>query len=144
LCEALIYLSLEVVKVPDATGEFSITGWDEQTYSDRAAGKVTRARVTQDFSGDTEGTGRVEWLLCYWDDETADFVGSQEIDGRIGDQEGRFVVTSVGTFDGKKAAGRWAVVTGSGTGDFAGITGGGEFTAPHGGTPAFQLSYELG
>ena len=74
-----------------ATGTFKIEGWDEQAYSESDDGaKLTRAAVKQAFSGDIEGEGAVEWLMCYRPDQTADFVGLQRI---VGDffERARFV-----------------------------------------------------
>jgi hypothetical protein len=142
MCEAVTYW--EVAKVKDATGEFTLTGWDENTYTEREPGKLTKASVTQDFSGDIEGTGRSEWLMCYREDGTADFVGIQEVEGKIHDLEGGFVATTVGTFDGERAEGRWDVVAGSGMGELVGIVGSGQYSAPHGPKASFQLSYEIG
>jgi hypothetical protein len=125
-------------------GQFSVTAWDEDTYEDRPAGKLTRATVEQDFTGGVDGQGSVVWLMCYRQDGTADFVGLQEIHGNLDGLDGGFVLTSAGTFDGEKAEGRWAVVSGSGTGDLSGIDGTGEFIAPHGGQPTFELAYMIG
>ena len=61
-----------------ATGTFKIEAWDEHAYSESNDGaKLTRAAVKQAFSGDIEGEGAVEWLMCYRPDQTADFVGLQ-------------------------------------------------------------------
>lgn len=79
-----------------AVGEFHLTGWDERPYKEDDLGKLTHASVTQDFTGDIEGKGRAEWLMCYRSDGTADFVGLHEIEGTIDDQSGSFVVTSIG------------------------------------------------
>jgi hypothetical protein len=82
--------------------------------------------------------------MCYREDETADFVGLQRIEGSMGDRSGSFVLTSNGTFDGKVAAGEMRIVDGSGTGDFAGIAGEGSFSAPHGSEATVELSYSVG
>lgn len=128
----------------EATGEFNLRGWDEQPYEEFPTGKLTRASVTQDFTGDIDGTGRVEWLMCYRADGTADFVGLQTIEGSIEDRRGAFVLRTVGTFDGRLARGSWTIVSGSGRDGLAGIEGAGEFSATHGPTAEFQISYELG
>lgn len=127
-----------------ATGEFNLTGWDEQPYEEYETGKLTRASVTQDFTGDIQGTGKVEWLMCYREDGTADFVGMQGIEGTVDGRRGVFVSTTVGTFDGELARGTWTIVNGSGRGELRGIGGRGEFNATHGPTAEFHISYELG
>jgi hypothetical protein len=122
-----------------AKGTFKIDGWDEQPYAD----KLSRAQVTATYSGDIEGQGETEWLMCYREDKTADFVGFQRITGRLGDRSGSFVIESTGAFDGKVASGPLAIVRGSGTGDLAGIVGTGEFSAPMGGEPSLSLDYDF-
>jgi len=40
-----------------AKGEFNVTDWNEETYAELEAGKLTRAKVTAEFSGDIVGSG---------------------------------------------------------------------------------------
>jgi hypothetical protein len=128
-----------------ATGTFKIKSWDESPYAEFDGGrKLTRASVEEAFSGDIEGDGAVEWLMCYRPDETADFVGLQRIVGKIGDRSGSFVLQMSGVFDGKVAKADWTVVAGSGTGELDELSGSGEFNAPMGGEPSVTLEYELG
>jgi Protein of unknown function (DUF3224) len=127
-----------------AQATFAIQSWDENPYVELDdARKLTRASVAQAFDGDLEGEGSVEWLMYYREDKTADFVGLQRFVGRLGSRSGSFVMTTQGTFDGEKAAGRLAVVDGSGTDELSGISGGGSFVAPHGSTPSVELDYDL-
>jgi hypothetical protein len=127
-----------------ARGTFEIQSWDENPYVEMDGGaKLTRASVGQAFSGDLEGEGSVEWLMCYREDKTADFVGLQRFVGRLGERSGSFVMTTQGAFDGEKAAGDLAVIAGSGTEELSGITGRGEFVAPHGGTPSVELDVDF-
>ena len=127
-----------------AQGTFEIQSWDENPYVELEGGaKLTRASVEQAFSGDLEGEGSVEWLMCYREDKTADFVGLQRFVGRLGSRSGSFVMRTQGTFDGEKAAGELSVVAGSGTEELGGITGAGAFVAPHGSTPSVDLDYDF-
>jgi hypothetical protein len=127
-----------------ASGRFKIEAWDEKPYVESEDGsKLTRASVTQSFSGDIEGEGSVEWLLCYRADHTADFVGMQRVTGRIGKRTGSVVLRTIGTFDGTEARGDWVVVPGSGTEGLSGLRGRGGFTAPRGREPSITLDYEL-
>ena len=127
-----------------ATATFKIQQWDEQPIAELdGGGKLTRASVKQALSGDIEGEGAVEWLMCYRADQTADFVGLQRVDGRIGDRSGSFVLAQTdGTFDGGEARGRLTVVPESATGDLQGLTGSGEFVAPRGGEATLSLEYD--
>jgi hypothetical protein len=127
-----------------AKASFEIKGWEEQTYQELAGdGKLTRASVKQAFNGDIEGSGSVEWLMCYRDEALARFVGLQQVDGRLGGRSGAFVVETVGTFDGKIAKGSWNVIPDSGTDELSGLSGEGEFSAPFQSTPSVVLTYTL-
>src|SRR5436305_12617685 len=98
-----------------ATATFKIKSWDEDRYDDLGDGAaLTRASVTQAFSGDIEGDGSVQWLMCYRPDKTADFVGLQRLPGKIGGRAGTAVPTTAGGFDGRGAGGERSVVPGSG------------------------------
>ena len=97
------------------------------------------------FSGGLEGEGTVEWLMGYGEDGTAAFVGLERVVGRVDGRSGTFVLQHTGTFDGKLATADVTVVPGSGTGDFAGIKGGGTFEAGLGkyGVRSLELDYEV-
>lgn len=128
-----------------ATGTFEISSWDEDAYTQiDDARKLTRASVTQRFTGDVDGEGAVEWLMCYRSDGTADWVGLQRVVGAVGGRGGSFVLRTNGTFDGSVAAGDWDVVAGSGTDDLEGITGTGRMEAPICSTATYTLDYDLG
>jgi hypothetical protein len=126
-----------------ASGSFKLDSWDEHSYAETRGGKLTRASVKQTFSGDIEGEGTVEWLMAYRGDETARFVGLQQVAGRLGGRSGEFVLETSGTFDGRRAEGEWSVVPGSGTGDLRGLRGTGGFSAPHGPEATVTLEYDF-
>jgi Protein of unknown function (DUF3224) len=128
-----------------ATAKFKVADWDEKPYAElENGGKLTQASVKQSFSGDIEGDGAVEWLMCYRPDETAEFIGLQRVTGRIGERAGSFVLLqTAGTFDGREAKGDLSVVPGSGTGDLSGLRGEGGFSAPLGTEAAVTLNYEF-
>jgi hypothetical protein len=124
----------------ELSGEFVLTSWDEETYAEREGQrKLARASVTQDVAGDITGKGQVEWLMSYGEDGTAHFVGLQEFEGAIDGREGSVVFETIGDFDGTEAAWTATVVAGSGTRDWAGMSGSGHFRAPHGPKATFTL-----
>ena len=126
-----------------AKGSFELASWDEDTYEEMDNGaKLTRASVTQTFSGAAEGDGAAQWLMAYRPDGTAHFVGLQRITGTIDDRKGTVVLETIGDFDGKVATWTATVVPGSGTGDLEGLTGGGTFEAPMGSTASFDLDLD--
>jgi Protein of unknown function (DUF3224) len=127
-----------------AKGAFEIQDWDEKTYQQLdGGGKLTEAKVTQKFTGDIQGEGKVIWLMAYPDPKTATFVGIQRVVGSIGGKKGSFLIQTIGDFDGKTAKGNWSLIAGSGTDELAGISGEGSFGAPHGSTAEYQIDYEL-
>jgi hypothetical protein len=127
-----------------AKGKFELTGWNENAYVEvDDTRKLTRASVTQDFTGDVTGKGSVEWLMSYQPDGTARFVGLQRIEGSVGGVQGSFVLETIGDFDGTEATGTWTVIAGSGTGQLATLTGTGSFRAPHGPTATYEFEYTL-
>src|SRR3954467_11575655 len=132
----------EATMTDHAEGTWKIQSWDEQPVHEDGA-RLTRASVEQAFSGDIEGEGSVEWLMCYRPDKTADFVGLQLLVGQVGERSGSVVLQSTGTFDGKEARGPLTVVPGSGTGELEGLSGDGELRAPLGGEPSVSLNYRF-
>jgi hypothetical protein len=127
-----------------AQAKFEVQSWDENPYVElEGDAKLTRASVGQAFTGDLEGEGSVEWLMCYREDKTADFVGLQRFVGSLGSRSGTFVMTTQGSFDGTEAKGSLDVVAGSGTEELTGITGTGTFAAPLGSTAAVELDYDF-
>ena len=126
------------------TGGFELASWDEQTTQElEGERKLTRALVTQTFTGDLEGEGSVEWLMCYAEDGTARFVGMQLVRGVIDGRKGSVVLETIGDFDGTIASGTWTMLPGSATGDLVGITGRGRFEAPHGPNATYTLEIDL-
>jgi Protein of unknown function (DUF3224) len=127
-----------------AEGSFQVTSWNEDPYLEiDDSRKLTRASVAQSFTGDIEGEGSVEWVMCYRPDGTAEWMGFQRIVGRVGDRAGSFVLHTDGTFDGSAASGDWKVVEGSGTGELETLRGTGRMHSPMGSTASFALDYEL-
>ena len=127
-----------------AQAKFEVQSWDENPYVElEGDAKLTRASVGQAFTGDLEGEGSVEWLMCYREDKTADFVGLQRFVGSLGSRSGSFVMTTQGSFDGTEAKGSLTVVARSGTEELSGITGAGAFAAPLGSTASVELDYDF-
>jgi hypothetical protein len=135
---------MEEIGVSEVRGEFKVSNWREETYAEREPGKLTRAGGDQEFSGAIQGSGHVEWLMCYREDGTAAYVGMQEIDGTLDGKRGSFVLTAIGAFNGTTSDGQWSIVSESGRGELAGITGNGSFEAGPGPQATFQLEFELG
>lgn len=128
-----------------ATATFKVDAWDEKPW-DTAEGqpKMTRAEVTKSFEGDLQGTSKLQYLMTYREDGTADFVAMERIRGSLDGKRGTFVLSHVGAFVDGAASGTWTVVDGSGTDDLEGLTGSSEFSIPKGEeTFPFALDYEI-
>ena len=127
-----------------ATPTFGIEGWDEQsTWEGDDGRKHTRATVTKRYRGDLDGTGVMEYVMAYAPDGTATYVGLERVDGRLGGRTGTFVFRDEGRFVDGVAASSFAIVDGSGTGDFEGIRGTARVDATKADTQTMHLSYEL-
>jgi hypothetical protein len=125
-------------------GVFEVTSWsEEQVGGPEGAAKVTTTGIGQRLTGGIEAETRWDMVMTYRDDGTADFVGYQRLQGRIGDKAGTFVLQGLGEFDGKEARTRLVVVPGCSTGDLTGLRGSGLAVAPMGSTGTFSLDYEL-
>ena len=125
-------------------GVFEVTSWsEEQVGGLEGAAKVTVAGIGQRFSGGIEADTKWDMVMTYRDDGTADFVGYQRLQGRIGDKEGTFVLQGLGQYDGTEARTRVEVVPGSSTGELTGLRGSGLAVAPMGSTGTFSLDYDL-
>jgi len=125
-------------------GTFEITSMGEDTLRELDGdAKLTHANGTQRFSGDIEGEGSVEWLMCYLAAGGASYVGLQRIEGSLDGRKGSFMIEAIGRFDGGASSGSWAVIEGSGTGELESITGEGRFEAPGGPNATYLLEYRL-
>jgi Protein of unknown function (DUF3224) len=128
-----------------ATGAFTISSWDEDTYEELAGGgKLTKAHVVFAFTGDLEAEGAWDAVMCYGGDGTAVFTGFQKMAGKLNGQSGSFVLRADGSYAGGEAKSTWQVLAGSASGDLQGLHGSGSSaaTAGPGGTYAFE--YQLG
>ena len=125
----------------DAT--FRITGWDENPYDEPESGpKLTTAHVQRSFHGDLSGTGNLMYVMSHMDGG-ATFSGFEKVVGTLGGRTGSFVLRHTGTYDGERATSEYEVVPGSGTGELAGLSGTGGFSAGHAEEHEMTLDYEV-
>ena len=127
-----------------ATGTFTVASWDESTYQDLGDGaKLTKATVTFAMEGDIAGEATWDALMCYRQDGTAAFTGIQRMQGRLAGVDGSFVVQADGEYADGEARSRWQVITGTGTGGLAGLTGTGQSVATATPPGSFTFDYDL-
>lgn len=125
-------------------GTFTVASWDENTYAElEGKGKLTKARMTFDFSGDLRGQGVAETVMCYRQDGTAVYTGLQHMVGQVAGRSGSYVLLAEGSYDGVEARTTWQVVEGSGAGELAGLRGSGSAVATSTPPGTFSFDYDL-
>jgi hypothetical protein len=127
-----------------ANGSFQVAKWDESTYEEMGDGaKLTRVTIVHDFTGGLEGTVSWQGQMYYRTDGTAVYTALERFVGTLEGRSGASVATTSGGYDGTAASDTWTVVSGSGTGDLAGIEGSGKAAAGAGteGTYSFECTF---
>jgi hypothetical protein len=125
-----------------ATGTISVRTYEPTPYDQPPAGPVlSRIHVEEEFSGDIEGTGVVEFLQAQVSEDAASFVGLERVSGSLGGRSGTFLLEDQGRLKGTTVSGDWFVVPGSGTAELAGLRGEGGFTAELGQGADITLDY---
>lgn len=123
---------------------FKILSWDEESFDEPEDGpKLTRAHVRKSFHGDLSGTGNLMYVMTYLNSEEASFTGFEKVVGSLGGRTGSFVLRHTGSYDGEKATSEYEVVPGSGTGELAGLSGTGGFSAGHAEEHDMTFDYEV-
>jgi hypothetical protein len=127
-----------------AKGSFQVSKWEETTYEEIGEGsKLTKVSIVQDFSGDLDAAVAWEGQMYYRTDGTAVYNGLLRFVATLAGRDGSFVATTSGGYDGDKAATDWTVVSGSGTGDLAGMGGRGTATAGAGTEGTYTFDYDI-
>jgi Protein of unknown function (DUF3224) len=127
-----------------ATGQIEVKTYEPQAYEESADGPdLVEIHVTETFSGDIEGEGRVRFLQTVRKDGSASFVGVERVTGTLVGRRGSFILQDAGTLQGSTVNGGWFVVAGSGTGELAGLRGEGSFTAELGQHASIALDYRF-
>ena len=133
-----------------AIGAYTVKSWDEKTWDGKPwnevpGSKVTHSIVTQTFTGGIAGEAICQQLVAYSGDSYASFVGLHHVTGSVDGRSGSFVLQSSGIYTDNTARVTWFVVPGSGTGELAGLSGQGGYTAGHADYPnvPYTLDYEF-
>jgi hypothetical protein len=108
--------------------------------------KITRASVSLSGHGDALSAATFDAVMFYRPDGTSSYVSIMQVTGALQGREGGFVLQGDGTFDGTTASGRSTVVSGSGSGKLAGLTGTARSDSTHDDYPFMPLTldYDLG
>ena len=127
-----------------ATGRIEVQTWEPQQYDESTGGpNLVEVQVTETFSGDIEGQGKVRFLQTVRADGSASFVGVERVTGSLGGRSGSFVLQDQGTLEANLVSGTWFVVPGSGTDELAGLRGEGRFEAELGQHASITLDWRI-
>lgn len=110
--------------------EFTMKSWTEEIVSGPEDGpRYAYAHATFDYGGIIEGQSSCDYLLYYagpdYDGGGVPCTGLERVEGTVHDKKGSFVMRHEVNFEGHRVSGTWTVAPGSGTGELAGLTGGG-------------------
>jgi hypothetical protein len=127
-----------------STATFQVTGWDEKPIAEEEGKpKLTKAHVTCTFSGGVTGDGVADYLMVYPTNDTATFVGLQQIDGQVEGRKGSLVFEVTGKFEGGVASATWSVVKDTATGELQGMSGKGGYESKSDGSADVTLDYDI-
>ncbi len=127
-----------------ATGHIEVKTYEPAPFDQQPDGPgLVDIQVTEAFSGDIQGDGKVRFIQAARADGSASFVGIERVRGSIHGKKGSFLLQDSGTVVGKDVKGSWFVVPGSGTGELAGLRGEGGFEAELGQQASIWLDYSL-
>ncbi len=126
-------------------GTYRTTLWREQDYARvSSAPRLAVAEKEIALEGDLRGKGVLRYSIVYVSEGQSTFTGYVRLTGQLDGREGTFVVEDSGKGTHEKADATWRVVEGSGTGDLAGLRGGGTWHWDTGiDAVCFTLTYEL-
>lgn len=125
-----------------AKATFDVTSWNETNYSEvEGAGKLVHADIVYTYKGDIQGEGKLQYLMAYKADGTAEFSGYERVTGKLAGRDGSFVLVHEGVFKGGVARGKIEVLPGSGTGELVGLSGEGSYDADGAKDQAVTFNY---
>lgn len=126
-----------------ATATATVANWDEKAYDETPeTAKTAEAHITYTYAGGVTGEGRARLLLAYSGSE-AEFVGLERVAATLDGRAGTFVTSQTGSFRDGVARWTFQIVTGTGTGALAGLSGRGTGEAPMGNSATLSIEYEL-
>lgn len=120
-------------------GTFQITNWQESVSTSFEQGaKLSKALVSQTYSGDITGSSEVQYQLSYESTGEASFNGFEFITGSIGDTPCQFTLKHDGTFEKGVAKSQFVIISSSTHAELLGLKG--VFSSGEAG----QASYVIG
>jgi len=120
--------------------KFDITSWDEKPYLELADGvKYAKTHVSKNYHGRLEGSAHLEYLMVYYGDGQATFVGIEHFEGAFDGKEGGIALEHKGVFRNGIAESEFTTIVGSGLNDLIGLNLEGHYKTGHSMTVEFEL-----
>ena len=127
-----------------ATMTFRVKSWDEQPFQESDDGsKLSRVSAIKSYEGDLQAEGKLEMVMVYRADQTAVFTGIEYVEGRMLGRAGTFVFRIEGTFEGGTVKDTWTVLSGTGSGELAGLQGTVQFEEAHSESYEVKMEYSF-
>lgn len=128
-----------------ATASFTVEDWEPVDARTHGTAQVGHARLRKTFTGEVEGSSRVEMLAATAaDGQSRGYVAMEELDVTVDGHAGTFVLMHHGIQGGPNEGASWTIAPGSGSGDLAGIAGTAQLAKQEDGSHTFVLEYSLG
>jgi len=124
-----------------AVAKVTVQSSEAHPYDQTARPALVEVRLSETFAGDMDGTSPVRALEVRHDDRSANLVSLQRFSGRLNGRPGTFVLQGQEIVEHGKITATWFVVSGSGTGDLAGLRGEGGFEGRFGQGSDATLDY---
>jgi hypothetical protein len=120
-----------------ATAAFTLDKWEPQATDETAGVEFARVALAKTFTGEVAGTSTVEMLTAS-NETSRSYVAFERLDVAVHGRKGTFVLHHTASDAGLTLR----ILTGSGAGELAGISGVAEIVNDHG-DHTFTLTYEL-
>ena len=121
--------------------KFDIISWNEDPYLELPNGvKYSKASITKTYHGRLEGSAQLEYLMVYYGDGQATFVGIEYFDGTFDGKSGSIAFEHKGMFKDGMAESVFATVVGSALSDLVGLNLEGHYKTGHSMTVEFELN----
>jgi Protein of unknown function (DUF3224) len=132
----------------DTTSTFIVTEFNpsDQELDVETALPTGLATITKRFSGAIEGHSQALFCSAFDPTHGGTYVALESFGGQVDGHHGTFSFAHAATTgaDGERTDGWFTIVSGSGTGELAGIHGKGDIVIDSNGNHHLNLAYELG
>ena len=124
-----------------AVAKVTVQSSEARPYDQTVSPALVEIHLSETFTGDINGVSPVRALEVRRDDRSASLVSMQRVCGTLGGRQGTFVLQGQEVVANGKINATWFVVSGSGTGDLAGLRGEGGFEGEFGKGSDATLDY---